>query len=149
MAGDELLDPAADDVDARDQRLDVADDLGGRAAVAGDDAEHVVGRGPRPVEADGRQQQALEECVGGQGGQSPRRHAAHVGHVDQGAAEPRHPPGHEDGAEHEDVVGVDAAAVGVVEGEHVARFHGVEADVIEQGGEGAAQAGAVHEAGGV
>ena len=102
---------------------------------------------PCAVQVDGREHQTLGERVRGQRGQATGRHAAHVGDVDEGAGEEPHAVVGEHRTEHEDVVGVDPAAVRVVHREHVAGSHRGERDVLDERGKRAPQAGGVHEAG--
>ena len=122
--------------------------LSGVRLLPGDDAQHVARGLAAARQVHRRQHQALRERVGRERGQPARRHAADVGDVDQRAAEVRDAPVGEHGPEHEDVVGVDAAAVRVVQRVDVAGAHGLERELLDERGERAAQARRVHEAGG-
>ena len=103
---------------------------------------------PSRQQAHRRQQQAFDEGVGGQRGQSGGRDPADVGDVDERAGEEHDAAVGEHRPEHEDVVGVDPAAVRVVEREHVAGPHRGEREVLEQRRQRASEAGGVHQAGG-
>jgi hypothetical protein len=129
---DELLHPPGDDVHARDEGSDVADHLVRCTAVAGDDAQHVVHGLTIPVQMDRRQQQAFGERVGGERREPGHRVAAEVGDVDEGAGKEHDPAVAENGPEHQDVVGVDATAIGIVQGEDVTRPHRIEWALLEQ-----------------
>ena len=147
----QLVDAARHRVRAGDQGLHVADDLVGRSTVAGDDAQHVVRGFPTTLEPYRREQKSFDERVRGERRESTGGHATDVGDVDERSGEVHDPTASravgEDRPEHDDVVGVDPAAVGVVQCEDVALHHVVGRDVFEQRRERAPQAGRVHQTG--
>ena len=140
-------DPSGSDVDAGQHRADVPEDLFGCAAVGGDDVQHVPLRLAGELDRHGRQDQALVVHLGGVRRQASRGDPADVGHVQQRGGEERHAAVEAHRAEKHHVVGVDAASVGVVEGEHVALAHLVGREVAQKFGQRGSQARQVHQRG--
>lgn len=66
--------------------------------------------------------------------------------MDQGPGEPAQLPFSEDGTQHHDVVGMNAASVGVVAGKDIARDHVTERDLLEQRLQPATKTGAAQHA---
>ena len=141
------MDAASEHVYAGDQGMDVADDLVRGPAVAAQDAPH-VGDGLAGAEQPYRRQEhALLEGVGGHRGQTAGGHAAEIGHVDERPRKEERASLDDDRLEDQEIVGVDAASVGVVHDIDVTRDHVGQGDVEQQLGQRAAQARRVHEAG--
>ena len=159
MAGDELgqlrlavalgqlLHARGEHERAGDECMNVAEHLRGRAAVASEDAPDVVIRLARLIEPDRRQRHPFGERVGRQRREPAGDGAAQIRHVDERAREEADPPAEEDGPEDQDVVGMDAAEIRVVHRKDVARLHGTGVEDVEHGGQAAAQARTVHQAG--
>ena len=117
----QLLDAAGDHVHAGDERLHVAHDLVGRAAVATDDAHarRSTGSPSRSRRTGGSSRPSTKVSVA-----SDANPAAEIPPTSATwmsvPGEERDAAVREHRTEDEDVVGVDAAAVGVVQREHVA-----------------------------
>ena len=68
-------------------------------------------------------------------GQPPRGNAAQVGHVNERRTEEPEPMFQENRTVDHDVVGMDAAAIGVVHGEEIAVQHLIRREILEQLGQ--------------
>ena len=87
------------------------------------------------IQVDGREHESLSERVGRERGEPTGGNASHIGDVDECAGEELHTTGGEHGPEHEDVVRMDPAAVGVIHCEHVTGTHRGEGHVLDERGE--------------
>ena len=132
----QLVDPTGDDVHAGDERLDVADDLVGGAAVPADDP-HTTSLAGSPARArwtGGNSSPSTNVSVASDAKPAADTPPTSATWMSVPAKYATRAVG-EDRAEHEDVVGVDATPVGVVEGEDVTGRHGPQREVLDEGGE--------------